>query len=93
MSDPLGGRNKPVVSYWYDDEIGNYQYNFGHPMKPFRIRMTDEMIKAYGMNTMMKNMSIEREFIENLDLTVFHSDDYVDVLKTLTPENKDLFAD
>jgi hypothetical protein len=26
-SDPLGGMNKPVVSYFYDDEIGCFQYN------------------------------------------------------------------
>ena len=41
----------------------------------------------------MKFMDIEPEFIENVDLTLFHSDDYVDVLKNVTPENKDLFAD
>jgi len=38
-------------------------------------------------------MHVEQEFIENVDFTVFHSDDYVDVLKNLTPENKDLYAD
>ena len=39
--DPLGGLHKPVVSYFYDDDIGNYQFNQGHPMKPFRVKMTD----------------------------------------------------
>jgi len=24
MTDPLGGLRKPVVSYFYDDDIGNY---------------------------------------------------------------------
>jgi histone deacetylase 1/2 len=92
-SDPLGGINKPVVSYFYDDEIGCFQYNQGHPMKPFRVKMTDEMIGAYGMHDHMKRMHVEQEFIDNVDFTVFHSDDYVDVLKNLTPENKDLYAD
>jgi hypothetical protein len=91
--DPLGGMNKPVVSYFYDEDIGNYQYNSGHPMKPFRVKMTDEMIKAYDMHHFMKRMHVEPEFIENVDFTVFHSDDYVDVLKNLTSENKDLYAD
>lgn len=93
LRDPLGGMNKPVVSYFYDEDIGQYQYNAGHPMKPFRVKMTDELIKAYGMDTLMKPLVVEPEFIENVDFTVFHSDDYVDVLKCLTPENKDLFAD
>jgi histone deacetylase 1/2 len=92
MSDPFGG-SKRVVSYFYDDDIGNYQYNQGHPMKPFRVRMTDEMIKTYGMDKMMTRMYVEPEFIENVDFSVFHSDDYVDVLKNLTLENKDLYAD
>lgn len=62
-------------------------------MKPFRVKMTDSMIKAYGLEDHMKPMHIEPEYIENVDFTVFHSDDYVDVLKNLTPENKELFAD
>ena len=41
----------------------------------------------------MKDMHVEPEFIENVDFTIFHSDDYVDVLKNVTPENKDLYAD
>lgn len=62
-------------------------------MKPFRVRMTDEMIKSYGMDKMMSRMDVEPEFIENVDFSVFHSDDYIDVLKNLTLENKDLYAD
>lgn len=62
-------------------------------MKPLRVRMTDELIRAYGLDKQMKTMDIEPEFIENVDFTLFHSDDYVDVLKTVTPENKDIFTD
>lgn len=93
MSNPLGGIWKPVVTYYYDDDVGNYQYNQGHPMKPFRIRMTDEMIKAYGLDKHMKHIDIDSDFIEKVDLSVFHSDDYVDILKTLNIDNKDLYAD
>ena len=93
MSNPLGGGNKPVVSYYYDDDIGHYQFNQGHPMKPFRVRMTNEMIKAYGMDKQMIPMELDQTFIENVDFTLFHSDDYIDILKTLNTENKDLYAD
>lgn len=62
-------------------------------MKPFRVKMTDEMIKAYGMDEKMKRMHVEQDFIDNVDFTVFHSDDYVDVLKNLVPEDKDKYAD
>jgi|LauGreDrversion4_2_1035121.scaffolds.fasta_scaffold245527_2 hypothetical protein len=93
IRDPLGGLNKPVVSYFYDEDLGNFQYGVGHPMKPFRVKMTDELIKAYGMEEKMKRMHVEQDFIDNVDFTVFHSDDYVDVLKNLVPEDRDKYAD
>lgn len=93
MSDPLGGRNKSVVSYYYNDDVGNYQFNSGHPMKPFRVKMTDEMVKAYGLDKRMVNMEVDQDFIDSVDFTVFHSDDYIDVLKNLTLENKDFYSD
>lgn len=41
----------------------------------------------------MKRMEVEREYIESVDFSIYHSDDYVDVLKNLTLENRDLYAD
>ena len=53
------------VSYYYDREpfvllvlnlrsrlaadVGAYTYGLGHPMKPQRMRMTHELVSAYGM--------------------------------------------
>ena len=52
------------VAYFYDscntiyidaiwffilDEIGNYHYGPGHPMKPHRIRMTNALLVNYGL--------------------------------------------
>lgn len=62
-------------------------------MKPLRVRMTDELIRTYELDKLMEPMDIDQEFIKNIDLTTFHSDDYIDVLKNLTPENRDHFAD
>lgn len=42
--------NKKVLFY-YDDIIGTFQYTPGHPMKPFRLPMTQELIKAYNLNS------------------------------------------
>ena len=38
-------------------------------------------------------MELDQSFIESVDFTLFHSDDYIDILKTLNTENKELFAD
>ena len=89
----LGGKNKQKVQYFYDSEIGNYQYNVGHPMKPFRIRMTDELINAYKLNEEMEHIPLDPDYVEAVDFTLFHSDDYVDVLKHIRVDNKEHYAD
>ena len=52
--DPLSVQiNKPIVGYYYCDDIGDYMMQDTtdpkypenmHPMKPFRIRMAHELI-------------------------------------------------
>jgi acetoin utilization deacetylase AcuC-like enzyme len=37
------------VAYYYDSNIGNYNYGQDHVMKPQRIRMTDNLMKNYGL--------------------------------------------
>jgi hypothetical protein len=38
------------IGYYYDDEIGMYTFKRGHPMWPFWVKVTDELIRAYGMD-------------------------------------------
>jgi hypothetical protein len=37
------------VAYYYDNDVGLYTYSTGHPMKPHRMRITHDLISAYGM--------------------------------------------
>lgn len=37
------------VAYFYDQDIGNYYYGSGHPMKPHRIRLTHALVSHYGI--------------------------------------------
>eukprot|EP00494_Astrolonche_serrata_P030665 UN30933 len=58
-------------------------------MKPHRIRMTHQLILAYGI---YKNMKIYRPFaIRGEDMTIFHADDYVNFLKSVSPNNEHNF--
>ena len=82
-TDPMGGSNatrKPKVSYYYDEDFAVYQVSDSHPIKPLRIKMTDTLIKEYKMDQRMKTLEIDEDFIEATDLTLFHSDDYIDCL-------------
>lgn len=73
------------VSYFYDSEIGNYHYGQGHPMKPHRVRMTHNLIVSYGLH---RRMEIFRpRLISPTTMTRFHSDDYINFLRVITPEN------
>jgi len=36
MSSSIGSTRR--VSYFYDEEVGNYHYGQGHPMRPHRVR-------------------------------------------------------
>eukprot|EP00871_Galdieria_phlegrea_P002355 jgi/Galph1/311/GphlegSOOS_G5047.1 len=72
------------VSYYYDPDVGNYYYSQGHPMKPHRMRMTHALVASYGL---FKHMTVQRPPKANeKDMTRFHSDSYVNFLKTTVPE-------
>ena len=48
------GGGKQKVCYFYDNEIGNYYYGQGHPMKPHRIRMAHNLLLNYGLYKKME---------------------------------------
>ena len=77
------GKAKRRVSYFYDTEIGNYHYGMGHPMKPHRVRMTHNLIVNYNL---YREMEVFRpKLISAQQMTKFHSDDYINFLRTITP--------
>lgn len=47
--------NKTRIAYMYDPDIGCYDYEPGHCMKPFRIRMTHDLVMSYGL---YRNMEV-----------------------------------
>lgn len=46
---PSSSSNPRRVAYFYDQDVGNYVYYLGHPMKPHRIRMAHNLIVNYGL--------------------------------------------
>lgn len=72
------------VSYFYDGDVGNFYYAQGHPMKPYRMRMTHNLLVAYGLIDKMTVHAPPRA--SERDLSRFHADDYVHFLKSVTPD-------
>lgn len=42
------------VSYFYDPNVGNSMYSTGHPMKPFRVRLTHSLVMNYELHKKME---------------------------------------
>ncbi|KAH7434019.1 hypothetical protein KP509_07G097000 [Ceratopteris richardii] len=79
------GRKKKVT-YYYDPDVGNYYYGQGHPMKPHRMRMTHSLLVHYGLH---HKMEMHKPYpARTSDLCRFHADDYINFLKSVTPENQ-----
>lgn len=77
--------NNRRVSYFYDAEVGNYHYGQGHPMKPHRVRMTHNLVVNYGL---YRRMEVFRPLLVSpTTMTRFHSDDYINFLRVITPDN------
>ncbi|KAF9542749.1 histone deacetylase RPD3 [Agrocybe pediades] len=76
--------SKRKVAYFYDSDVGAYTYGLGHPMKPHRIRVTHDLVTAYGMLDKMHVLRAKRATPEVM--SSFHTDEYVHFLQNVTPE-------
>lgn len=76
---------KPKVSYHYNEEITRFHFGSHHPMKPFRLMLTDHLVLAYGLHEKMElyrpRRATEEEILE------FHAPEYIDFLQKVTPDN------
>ena len=79
------GTSRRRVDYFYDDSIGNYHYGGQHPMRPHRVRLTHHLVVNYGLYKHMNVFSPKPATYA--DLTAFHSDEYINFLRQVTPEN------
>ncbi|RPD67555.1 histone deacetylase [Lentinus tigrinus ALCF2SS1-7] len=77
--------SKRRVAYYYDPDVGAYSYGVTHAMKPQRMRITHELVSAYDMLPKMHVLRAKRASAEKM--TRFHTDEYVDFLSKVTPEN------
>ncbi|KAF2737687.1 hypothetical protein EJ04DRAFT_510122 [Polyplosphaeria fusca] len=85
----INGATPKKVAYFYDSDVGNYAYVAGHPMKPHRIRMAHSLIMNYGLYTKMEIYRAKPA--SKYEMTQFHTDEYIDFLHKVTPDNMDNF--
>jgi acetoin utilization protein AcuC len=69
------------TAFIYTDAYLDYDYGPSHPFQIKRLKLTYELIKAYGLLDLPSVQFIPTIKAEEENLTLFHSRDYLDVLK------------
>ncbi|KAH8925557.1 histone deacetylase [Atractiella rhizophila] len=91
-SPNVGVHSMPRVSYYYPIGVGDFHfYSEHHPMKPHRLTLTNTLILGYGLHENMKVYSPQPASIS--DLTMFHGEEYIQLLSTVTPQNAHTYGD
>ncbi|RXK38818.1 histone deacetylase HOS2 [Tremella mesenterica] len=76
----------PKVSYYHPKGVGEYHYGDRHPMRPFRLELTTQLALAYSLHERMTIHSPRLATSE--EMTMYHSEDYVDFLQRVLPASK-----
>lgn len=90
LFEELTATNKSHVSYHYNPDVSNYHYGPHHPMKPFRLLLTDHLVAAYKLEEKM-DLYLTKPASEE-QLLEFHSDEYIKFLKKVTPDTLNIKA-
>jgi len=69
------------TAFIYTDAYVDFDYGPTHPLKVIRLKLTYELIKAYGLLSLPFVQSIQTKKADDEDLALFHSRDYLDILK------------
>jgi histone deacetylase HOS2 len=74
-----------TVSWHSNPAVENHHFGQTHPMKPWRLTLTKDLILSYGMHHAMDSY-VSRSATKD-EIKEFHKDDYVDFLEVVTPAN------
>jgi acetoin utilization protein AcuC len=69
------------TAFLYSDEFAMFDYGASHPLKPFRLKLTYELIKACGLFVPGDPRIIVPEPASIGDLLSFHSPEYIEILQ------------
>src|SRR5262245_55108176 len=65
----------------YTDAYVNYQYSESHPLKPYRLRLTHELMQSYGLLQLPQSCVREPVPAAPAELELFHTREYLQVLQ------------
>ena len=65
----------------YTDAYVNYQYSDSHPLKPYRLQLTHELMQSYGLLQLPQSCVRETVPAAREELELFHTPEYLQVLQ------------
>ncbi len=65
----------------YSPEIVEYDHGPQHPLRPVRVRLTRELIAAYGLLALENVEELPSRVASDQELTLVHTERYLDVVK------------
>ena len=69
------------TAFIYTDAYLDYDYGPTHPLRIARLKLTYDLIKAYGLLDLPSVQLLPTLKAEEKDLAVFHSEEYLNILK------------
>jgi acetoin utilization protein AcuC len=69
------------TAFIYTDAYLDYDYGPTHPLRIIRLKLTYDLIKAYGLVDLPSVQFIPTVKAEEKDLAAFHSEEYLNILK------------
>lgn len=74
-----------TVSFHYNSAVEQHHFGRSHPMKPWRLHLTKQLVLSYGLQHAMD--CYETRPARHDELAEFHTHDYLDFLHDITPDN------
>ena len=68
----MAEQKQKSVAYFYDEELANYNYGGGNPMRPHRVRLTTNLVSGYGLTNKMQLLRPVARTRE--EIMLFHAD-------------------
>lgn len=69
------------TAFLYSDKFAEFDYGPSHPLKTFRLKLTYELIKAYGLLSLPNTRCVEALMASEEEIAYFHDRDYIAILK------------
>jgi len=70
------------TAFLYSDDFHRFDYGPSHPLKTFRLKLTYELIMAYGLLSIPNTRLVEAVMADEDDLASFHDREYIEILKS-----------